>query len=65
MSQTVVDSNVFEVLRILLKERTVSASGLASSLSISEKAVRLRVNLAKDFLQEQGLGTIEKSLESE
>lgn len=60
MSQTVVDSNVFEVLRILLKERTVSASGLASSLSISEKAVRLRVNLAKDFLQEQGLGTIEK-----
>ncbi|WP_276812926.1 BglG family transcription antiterminator [Faecalibaculum rodentium] len=60
MSQTTLDSNVNELLRILLREQTASASSLASSLGISEKAVRLRIRMAEEFLQTNNLGSIEK-----
>ena len=60
MSLTAVDSSVYDLLKILIREQTASASGLASSLGISEKAVRNRVQQAEQFLKENSLGTIEK-----
>lgn len=60
MSQIQLDSTVRDMLKILARQKTITAAGLAQELHISEKAVRNRVSAAQDFLTENSLGTIAK-----
>ena len=60
MSQTPLDSTVRELLKLLTRQDTVTAAGLAQKLHISEKAVRNRLAAAQEYLDENDLGTIVK-----
>ena len=55
-----VDSNNRKILELLLNTETVTVAWLSQEIGISEKSVRTKIDIVDVFLQENGLGTIQK-----